>query len=164
MIPEKIWSSNIFPPKISSTFPCLVHWKFVFYTIFQLSHVQSYVRTVFLVSPSKRYYILFAISENSNWKLNLSAWLLLLDEKKEIQQWPFISSNQRYTWCYSLVSTYSQQRLPCRHTPPDCIFLLQSPQLWAFLLHFPWWSQGLVLKLTVNNFPPFTFTIPLMIL
>ena len=41
------------------------------------------------------------------------------------------------------VSMYLQQRLPCRQAPPDCIFLLQSPQLWVFLLHFPWWSWTL---------------------
>lgn len=27
---------------------------------------------------------------------------LLLDKKKKIEQWPFISSNQRHTWCHSL--------------------------------------------------------------
>lgn len=101
------------------------------YTIFQTSHIMSCVMTVFLVSWHKLRSVLFAISENPNWKLDLSSWLLLLDEKN-VQQWPFTGSNQRYIWCHSLSPhTYNRGSLA------DRLFQTASssfrgPQLWTF--------------------------------
>ena len=133
------------------------------YTILETSHVQSYVMTVFLVSPHKLYSTLFAVAENPYRKLDPSSLLLLLDEEKKYSNghsWVQTKDMPGATVRLHVLATEA----PLQTGSSRLHLLASKSSALGIFVAFPMMVLNSCVELTVNDFPPFTFAIPLMIL